>query len=277
MRQFCLIVNARSGNYDPDLAERVAATANANGWTLARVLDVCEGGLPDRASLQRDGIDWVMNHTGDGTLNSLATQLEGWDGAVVVLPGGTMNFVAKSLHGEATVDEIVDRVFAGSPRLTRLPVVKLEDRVSFCGVIAGPTAAWGDVREALRERNVAAVVEQAQAALQETFNGERPVVLDASKEIIEDDAPSLFVEPHADGLHVSSFTAQTLGDLAKQGLAWIARDFRNGPHEELGIEQLVELHADGGVSLLVDGEKTDGGTDVRMTPAMFDLNFVATA
>lgn len=277
MRQMSLIVNARSGSHDPDLVNRITDAANTHGWKIAQVIDVCEMELPDLASLQKDGIDWVVSHTGDGTLNSLAKQLEGWQGAVLVLPGGTMNFVAKQLHGEATADEILERALDGDARLRRLPVVQLGDMVSFCGVIAGPTAAWSDVREALRERDVTAFIENAQSALRETQHGERPIVRDASSEVIEDDAPSLFVEPHEDGLQVTSFSAENFTDLAKHGLAWIARDFRNGPNEYLGIEQLVEVHAPvSGVGLLVDGEKTEGGKVVRMTPGVFDLQFVAT-
>ena len=223
-------------------------------------------------------MDWVANHTGDGTLNSLARELEGWSGAVLALPGGTMNFVSRNLHGE-TLDSgsIVRRALSSDVTLTNLPVVQLDEMVSFCGVIAGPTASWSDVREALRERDLAAVVQYSQNAIEQTLHGERPKVVDGNNELIEDDTPSLFVEPYPDGLHVTSFETQTLGDLAKHGVAWLMKDFRNGPHQDLGVKQCVEVRAPRhGVSLLVDGERVEGDKTVRMTAAMYDLKFVKT-
>ncbi len=278
MRKLWLNVNSRSGSFDPDLPERLALIASHSGWSLDRVIDVAESELPTPSDLRAADVEWIANHTGDGTLNSLARGLEGWDGAVLALPGGTMNFVARNLHGETLgSDKIVRRALSEPVTLQKLPIVNLNDLVSFCGVIAGPTASWSDVREALRERDLAAVVEHSQNALRETLHGERPEVVDGDNELIEDDTPSLFVEPYSDGLHVTSFEAQTLGDLAKHGVAWLMKDFRNGPHEDLGIKQCVEVRAPRhGVSLLVDGERVEGGPEVRMTAGVFDLDFVAT-
>ena len=42
----------------------------------------------------------VANAASDGTVNALATGLEGWDGALLVLPGGTANLLTRAIQGE---------------------------------------------------------------------------------------------------------------------------------------------------------------------------------
>src|SRR5688572_11847913 len=72
-----------------------------HGFEVARLVRFPDEPLPSPAGLAGAGVDCVAVYAGDGTVNTLVTGLYGWDGAVLVLPGGTMNLLAKRLHGDA--------------------------------------------------------------------------------------------------------------------------------------------------------------------------------
>ena len=51
------------------------------------------------AELDAAGIKRLAIFTGDGSLNAAITNLYGWGGKILVLPGGTMNLLCKRLNG----------------------------------------------------------------------------------------------------------------------------------------------------------------------------------
>ena len=58
----------------------------------------------------------------------------------------------------------------------------------------------------------------------------------------------------------------------------LQRDFRDGPHDELGTHpQLLCRSADGGpIELMIDGERATGATELRFSLATLALNLLAT-
>ena len=137
------ICNSASGSYD---AQRCDALADALGAT--RRITIPDDPMPDAAAARREGAERIAIFTGDGTVSSAVEALEGWDGELLILPGGTMNLLSRKLHGDATPEDIIARLPQATART--MPILKGAGLRSLVGVIAGPTSAWGDVREAVR-------------------------------------------------------------------------------------------------------------------------------
>ena len=87
---------------------------------------------------------------------------------------------------------------------------------------------------------------------------------------------SLFVEP-VDGDHLSviAFLASNIGDMVGHGLAWLRKDFRDGPHIDLGIMCDVTISAEGiTASALIDGEATELPVPIHCRAEMSEVHFL---
>ena len=62
---------------------------------------------------------------------------------------------------------------------------------------------------------------------------------------------------------IDCYGAETLGDYAQHGLALLRRDFREGPHDELGRHTAVVCRADEPIELMIDGERRTGEREER--------------
>ncbi len=94
-----LICNIQSGSHDEAVREQIGEICRARGTPLVATFALPDGDIPDMAELQRQDIDLLLVWTGDGTINAAARQCAGWDGAILALPGGTLNLLSKALHG----------------------------------------------------------------------------------------------------------------------------------------------------------------------------------
>src|SRR5690606_1641467 len=118
-RKIWLVCNPGSGSNNPDAVEILHEHCGAHGFEVARRVAFPDEPLPTPESLDAAGIHCVAVFAGDGTVNSCVSGLYGWGGAVLVLPGGTMNLLARRLHGETPVEQIVASVASGGMRPVR--------------------------------------------------------------------------------------------------------------------------------------------------------------
>ena len=277
MSKIWLIVNSASGSYDAAMPDALAAAAREHGGKIDRVVTIPDDDIPDRATLEQHGVDILAIHTGDGTINSAARALEGWKGSMLVLPGGTMNLLARSLHGDdATATDIMAAALADTSRHAPVTIVVNEegdvDIWGLVGLFVGPTTAWGDVRETLRRRDIGGMIEQVGKAIDQTFSG-APVRLAGGTR----DYPSIYVEPIDGQLRVAGVTADDPGELFRHGFAWLGGDFRTGPHDDLGKHSAIVIEsAAHEVGLLVDGERGHARPPIRLRAALAPVNFIAT-
>src|SRR6185503_11483489 len=95
------------------------ACCGAHGFEVARRTVFPEQALPTPAELAAAGIDRVAVFAGDGTVNAAIAGLAGWDGAVLVLPGGTMNLLYHRLHGARSLEQTVAAVARGAVAMRR--------------------------------------------------------------------------------------------------------------------------------------------------------------
>lgn len=276
-RPIWLIANPASGSNSPAAVEALETCCGDNGFALERRIAFPEEPLPDAAALDAAGVETLAIYAGDGTVNAAVTGLYGWSGAILVLPGGTMNLLAKRLHGESPTEEIVARASAGAARRVRPMVARTAHGDALAGLLAGPGTAWYAVREALRDVDIAAAAESAGEALAETTGGSMLRCVDPGLGR-EDGYPLLEITPGQWGLQLDAYHAENTGEFLQQGWALLRRQFREGPHDRLGlIDRLEVADRDGEpIGLLIDGEHAQGGAREEFTVAACEVDLLAT-
>lgn len=273
-----LVVNAASGSNTDTAVATLEQVFGDAACLIARRIGFHEEGAPTLDELRKEGVDVLAIFTGDGTANSIVTALYGWEGMVLVLPGGTMNILAQRLHGDAEPGEIIARTGTGRARRVRPTVVRSRHGDGLAGILAGPGTAWAEVREALRETDVIATIKGAAGAVGVSTAGPRVFCREPNCGRAEGYS-AIQVTPTAEGLAVEGYYAETIADYAKQGMALLRRNFREGPHDELGHHQSVRLTCPEGevMGLLIDGEPGDAGTEETFTLAHCEVDMLATA
>jgi len=272
-----LAVNAASGSNNDDAVEALEQAFRDENCPIARRIGFHDEGALTIDELRGATVDVLVIFTGDGTINSLVTGLTGWEGAVLVLPGGTMNILAGRLHGEAEPAEIVARVAAGRARPVRPTLVRSPHGDGLSGILAGPGTAWAQVREAMRETDVLATISGAAEAIGESTAGSKVHCVEPACGRAEGYSAIQLV-PGPEGFAVEGYYAETLGDYAKQGIALLRRNFREGPHDDLGTHTSVRLACPEGeaMGLLIDGEPGEAGNEETFALAHCGVDLLAT-
>lgn len=167
MTRFWLIANARSGSVSDTTREGVVAALESRG-ALAGRTDFPTEPLPEPRDLTAAGVDTVAVLAGDGTINAAARRYADWPGALLILPGGTMNLLAKLLHGDAEPAAIIHAAHQAADRVA-LPFVEAGPHRAFVGLILGPAASWVRAREAARAGKLRQMLRAARNAWGRTF------------------------------------------------------------------------------------------------------------
>jgi diacylglycerol kinase family enzyme len=273
-RRIWLVVNDASGGNSEDALAALKRSCAAAGFALDRVLAFPKQPLPSEAALGHAGVELVAVYAGDGTVNALVSALAGWQGAVLVLPGGTMNLLCRRLHGDRDVDKIVRLAAAGGAERRRPKVLACDQGTAFADLLAGPGTRWYEVREAMRQADVPAVAASAASALDETLRA--PGIACRHPALGRPEGyPLVMLTPTDSGIHVNGFRAETPAEFLKESWAVLRRRFREGPRDELGVVEQVTLAstADEPFGLLLDGEKAEsrGEAVFRLVPCEVDL------
>ena len=168
MQRLWFITNPQSGSSDAAKAEAILAVFVERGLTLVGRTDFPDDDLPTPEALAVAEADTVVLFAGDGTINAAVCALADWDGAILILPGGTMNMLAKSLHGDADPAAIIVAAHESERRIA-LPFVEAGKHRALVGLIVGPAANWYRARERIRERKLGGAVAGGAAAWRRTF------------------------------------------------------------------------------------------------------------
>lgn len=271
-----LVVNAASGSNNKAALDALHSELESNNFELQRTIAIPDDALPTAGELDAAGIAMLAAFTGDGTVNALLTGLYGWSGAVLVLPGGTMNLLSLRLHGPTEVGEILACVARGGARRVRPKVARCCAGDAFAGVLVGPGTCWSSVREAMRTADVAGVIQGAADAIAQTLDGPPVKLLDPP--IGSDDGyPLIEMNPTELGLSTSGFHARTASDLVSQSWALMRRRFREGPHDRLGLfgQMRIEAIATGSLSVLIDGEPKEVASPANFVLAECEVDLLA--
>lgn len=271
-----LVTNPASGSNGEDSNKELEACFAAAGIPVDRLIRFPAEDLPTARQLDEAGIDHIAVFAGDGTVNGLITSLYGWAGAILVLPGGTMNLLCKRLHGEMETHEILDAVTAGRVKRCRPQLVRCEAGDATAGLMAGPGTAWNDVREAMRAADIAGMASNAAHAIEQSLAA--PMIRCAEPALGRREGyPLLMLTPEEDGFSTDAYHAETIGEFIAQGFALLQRDFREGPHDTLGHTTELEIESvmSEPIGLLIDGEPAVCGSKVRFSLARCEVDLLA--
>lgn len=276
-RPIWLVINEKSGSNSPAAIEELQGRCGAHGFDVARIIRFPDDELPDPAALDGAGIGMLAVYTGDGTLNAAITRLYGWGGAILVLDGGTMNLLYHRLHGDAPREEVIARVAAGAARRVRPLVARTACGDALAGLLAGPGTAWYAVREAMRDVDVVDFAGSAKEAIAETTGGSALRCSDPAVGSAEG-YPLIEITPGQWGLQVDAFHAESPGEYIQQTWALLRRQFREGPHDRLGLLDSLEVSDIEGrpIGLLIDGERAEGGVVEEFSVAACEVDLLAT-
>lgn len=269
-----LLINSASGSYSEAAVDDLTNSLAAAGCAPARTIQFPDEDLPTPEQLDAAGVATLAVFTGDGTINAAACAVEGWSGALLVLPGGTQNLLAKSLHGDVPA-EAVTSALAGARRQRR-NAIRTSQGTALIELLAGPGAMWADVREGVRDFDLAAIAETFGKALSETREGPG-VRVEAPQVGNPEGYRAVRLDCSGERMLTEGYDFSDWGQFAAQGFAMLVkRDFRQGPHDELGRFEAVMLKSDGPIAMMIDGERREGGTEERVTCDTFALDFIVT-
>jgi len=254
-----LVYNKASGSNDEAVLAQIEADLSEAGFRIARRTSFPDQYPPSAAELDAQHIATLCIFTGDGSIHTVVPALFGWQGRILVLPGGTMNLLSHQLHGDASPGEIVERIAAGQSRIVRPPVLEGRYGIALTGALAGPGTQWNEVREAMRNSALGEIASAATEAASASIKGER-VVCRGLEHVRPEGYAAIAITPIAGGIAANGYYADRLGDYMGQILAMMQGDFRDGPHDDLGTLPSIEIATLNGepMGLLLDGEPEDG-------------------
>ncbi|MGN3974682.1 diacylglycerol/lipid kinase family protein [Tsuneonella sp. SYSU-LHT278] len=273
-----LIYNGSSGSHDEDALTELVERMRSAGAAPDEVRD-CKNGTPRAREAEELGIGLIAIHGGDGTLSRTIAGLEGFGGTVLPLPGGTFNLLSREIFGERDAVEIVGMLARGELAVRRRTCIRGEGGViALSELLAGPGAKWADVREEMREANVAEMIVKGWDAAATSTVGPM-VALERPARGNADGYAGIRLRPRANGIAVQGYGAENLGDYLQQGLAILKRDFRDGPHDDLGQEREIACRSLEGepIPLMVDGERLEGAATARFSLDTLDVDLLGIA
>jgi hypothetical protein len=276
-RHIWLVTNPASGSNEEEALSALRRLLADAGFAISRETAFPEEDAPSPGDLARENIGLLAIYAGDGTINSVVTGLDGWSGSVLVLPGGTMNLLYHRLHGNREMADVIAEVAGGRTVSVRPTTARTSAGDALAGLLAGPGTRWGEVREALRAADMLATADQAAEALAETANG-APVACREPPLGLEEGYPLLAIDPTEAGLRLTAYHADTPGEYLSQAWAMLRRNFREGPHDDLGLAQRLVIESQDGepVELLIDGEPAAGGAPEQVVLARCGVDLLAT-
>jgi diacylglycerol kinase family enzyme len=273
MRTLWFITNTSSGTATAAKASAIEAVFAELGLVLAGHTTFPDDALPRIATLDAAKVDTVVLYAGDGTINAAACSLAAWDGEILILPGGTMNLLAKQLHGTADPAEIV-RAAMERGRAVALPLVAAGRHRAFVGLIIGPAASWVHAREMVRSRRLRGLGRAVRSAWRRTFS--RGIRVEGAPGL-RHHAQAIFVRPGPGHLDVAAVEAREWRAIAALGWEWLSGDW-------VAAAQVTQVHADDlriagnkPVQALFDGEPVMLDPDATITAGMAREMFIATA
>jgi diacylglycerol kinase family enzyme len=272
MERLWFITNPHSGSATREKCEALEAVFEERGLVLAGRTEFPDAKIPSEAELAAAQIDTVVLFAGDGTINAALCALAEWDGAFLILPGGTMNLLAKALHGDAEPADIIHAAHDGG-RKVALPYVEAGPHRAFVGLILGPAAHWARAREAARKGRMGRVLGAMRTAWRRTFGkGIRIAGVPGMHERYQ----AVFVAPAANGLEVAAIDARDWASIAELGWNWLTGDWVAARAvTDRRAERLRPLSRRP-VLALFDGEPVTLAPDAEVAGGMTGPAFVAT-
>lgn len=250
MQKIWFITNPGSGSSSGAKCEAIEAVLGERGLSIGGRTNFPEQDLPTPEQLDREGIDTAILFAGDGTINAAICALASWQGAILILPGGTMNLLAKALHGPADPAAIIEAAHANERRVA-LPFVEAGARRALVGLILGPAASWVRAREMVRKGRIKGLGRAIAHAWRRTFG--RGIRLQGVPGLHRG-AQAVFVRPEGDRLKVAAIDAREWRSIARLGWEWMTGDWLDAAAVRAVTTARFCVGGDRPVRALFDGE-----------------------
>ena len=245
------ITNPNSGSTSKDKCDAIEAVFAEHGLKLAGRTLFPEDPLPEPEALDASGVDTVVLFAGDGTINTALCKLANWDGAFLILPGGTMNLLAKALHTDLDPAKIIAAALQSDQRVA-LPYVEAGPHRAYVGLILGPAGHWVNAREAVRKGRLERFVPAVRLAWRRTFGSGVRVGGAAG---LRDRYQAVLISPApGKGLDVAAIEARDWGSIAELGWDWLTGDWVAARAVTKTQTEMLKVHGKRGVHALFDGE-----------------------
>lgn len=267
-----MITNPSSGSASEEKCAAIEAIFAERGLELVGRTSFPDEGLPAVEDLVAAKVDTVVLFAGDGTVNAAACKYDKWHGKALILPGGTMNVLAKRLHGEADPHDIVHAAHE-KPVIRTMPFVESGPHRAFCALIVGPAAAWALAREAVRYRRFKRLMRAVRVAWARTWS--RGVTLfDGTRK--RGNYKALLIAPEDGWLKISAFSTRNFGQAIRLGWEWLLGNWHNAPTVDDTRSAHVTVTGRRALHALFDGEEVKLTCPARISSGTSNLRFVAT-
>jgi diacylglycerol kinase family enzyme len=260
MQRLWFITNPGSGSATKEKCDAIEQVFAEHTLELVGRTGFPDEDLPAIAALDAAGADTIVLFAGDGTINAALCALADWDGKFLILPGGTMNLLAKRLHTSIDPHEIIRAAHSGHVR-TALPFIEAGPHRAFVGLIIGPAAQWFRAREAARKRRVFALFRAMRHAWSRTFG--KGVRVSGSVKLRRR-YQAVFVHPDRNGLDVAGIDARDWRAVANLGWNSITGDWVDAHSVTHSLTSHLRIEGDRPVLALFDGEpeRLEPGTHI---------------
>jgi diacylglycerol kinase family enzyme len=266
------LYNPASGSVTADGGEKLRAALEAAGVRGADMVEIdrsdCDTQLKKLAEAEPDlFVVWG----GDGTLRSALHVVGKATPNLLLLPGGTMNLLTRSIHGDKSWEQVLKDVLA-APKRKVIPAGEVNNEFFYCAMLAGAPAQLAEAREAVRRGELVKAATAAAAAL-DTLNN---LHLDARYRdgytferttLPTTSVIGALVGPMARDAEMEIATLADTSAGAALNVIWSSfiSDWRNAPGVNIAPARSLVIESDGGdIPVIVDGEPIAAGAEVRV-------------
>ncbi|MDF2385070.1 hypothetical protein JMG10_26600 [Nostoc ellipsosporum NOK] len=272
MERLWFITNPGSGSTTRAKCDALEIVFAERGLALVGRTEFPEQKMPAGADLDRDGVDTVVLFAGDGTINAALSALRAWEGSFLILPGGTMNLLAKSLHDTLDPQAIVQAAHDEATRIA-LPYVQAAGHRAFVGLILGPATAWFRAREAVRKGAFRRLFQAARVAWTRTFGGGIRI---SGISALAGRYQAVFVRPEKGELHVAAVDARDWSAIVQLGWEWLTGDWVAAHAVSESLTREFAARGKKPVLALFDGEPVPLAPGTPITAGLSRKAFIAT-
>jgi diacylglycerol kinase family enzyme len=274
------LLNPAAGGVSPQGPELMKAALLKAGLSGAEIVTVDPDSCEDQLRTLASGApDLFIVWGGDGTLRSALSTVGQKTPNLLLLPGGTMNLLTKSIHGDKPWDEIMASVVK-APRKTKLQAGKVSGgEVFYCAMMAGAPARFAEARESLRRGDIASVVTEARAALDtlqsvhlKTLYGEGAAP--PAETLPTTSILGALVGPLSNSGRMEVAALEDANAIAALNVVWSSfiSDWRSAPGVKVVVADRLVIESEDGddIPVIIDGEAIEAGPRI-------DVEFVEEA
>jgi diacylglycerol kinase family enzyme len=265
------LFNPASGSVPADGGDKLLAALEAAGVHGPDLVEIdrsdCLGQLKQLAAAKPDlFVVWG----GDGTLRSALGVVGKATPNLLLLPGGTMNLLTRSIHGEKTWEQVLADVLS-APKRTVLPAGQVNDEIFYCAMLAGAPAQLAEARESLRRGDLVKAAAEARVALETLGTLHLDAQYRDGYSFKEQRLPSTSIigalvgplaREHA--MEIAALKEPTAG--AALNVVWSSfiSDWRNAPGMTIVPARSLTIEADNDIPTIVDGEAVEVGNSIHV-------------